>query len=93
MNHAAVLFEIDGGIATVTLNDGDRMNPLGDDVIDGLIDAIGQVREDRQVRALILTGRGRGFCVGADLALFQWLNRRFRYKRRSAKQTARLQAG
>lgn len=73
MSHAAVLFDIDEGIATVTLNDGDRMNPLGDDVIDGLIGAIGQVRDDKRVRALILTGRGRGFCVGADLTHYRRL--------------------
>lgn len=73
MKKSAVLFEIGEGIATISLNDGDRMNPLGDEVIDGMIDAVGQVRDDRRVRALVLTGRGRGFCVGADLAHYRRL--------------------
>lgn len=71
MKKAAVLFEIDDAVATISLNDGDRMSPLGDDVIDGLIDAVAQVSDNRQVRSLILTGRGRGFCVGADLARYR----------------------
>jgi 2-(1,2-epoxy-1,2-dihydrophenyl)acetyl-CoA isomerase len=73
MSKPAVLLEIDEAIATISLNGGDRMNPLGDEVIDGMIDAVGRVRDDKRVRALILTGRGRGFCVGADLAHYRGL--------------------
>ena len=73
MKKSAVLFEIDGDLATITLNDGDRMSPLGDEVIDGMIDAVSQIRDDRRVRAVILTGSGRGFCVGADLADYRGL--------------------
>lgn len=73
MKNSAVLFEIEDAIATVSLNDGDRMNPLSDEVIDGLADAIVQVRDDKRVRALVLTGRGRGFCVGADLTHYRRL--------------------
>ncbi|MFA7556227.1 MAG: enoyl-CoA hydratase-related protein [Hydrogenophaga sp.] len=73
MKTSAVLFEVDEAIATISLNDGDRMNPLGDEVIDGMTDAVGRVRDDKRVRALILTGRGRGFCVGADLAHYRRL--------------------
>ena len=75
MKKPVVLFEIDEAVATISLNDGDRMNPLGDEVIDGMIDAVGKVRNDRRVRAVILTGRGRGFCVGADLAHYHGLGR------------------
>jgi 2-(1,2-epoxy-1,2-dihydrophenyl)acetyl-CoA isomerase len=73
MKEPLVLFEIDEAIATISLNDGERMNPLDDEVIQGLIDALGRVRDDKRVRALILTGRGRGFCVGADLARYREL--------------------
>src|SRR5690606_36273434 len=73
MKQPAVLFEIDMAIATISLNDGDRLNPLGDEASDGLIDAVDKVREEKQVRAVILTGRGRGFCVGADLAHYRKL--------------------
>lgn len=73
MNTATVLCDIDEGIVTITLNDGDRMNPLGEDVIEGMAAAIDKVRDDRRVRAVILTGSGRGFCVGADLAHYRRL--------------------
>lgn len=49
------------------------MNPLDDGVIDGLVDAVEQIRDDNEVRAVILTGRGRGFSVGADLAHYRSL--------------------
>lgn len=73
MSEPAILYEVDDGIATITLNDGGRMNPLGDEVIQGLVDVVGRVNDDRQVRAVILTGSGRGFCVGADLAHYREL--------------------
>lgn len=73
MNQSTVLFGIDDGIATITLNDGHRMSPLGDEMIDGLVGAVAKVRDEKQVRAVILTGRGRGFCVGADLARYRGL--------------------
>jgi 2-(1,2-epoxy-1,2-dihydrophenyl)acetyl-CoA isomerase len=63
-----VLYAVADTIATVTLNDGARMNPLGADIIAGLRDAVARLRGDRSVRALILTGAGRAFSVGADLA-------------------------
>lgn len=70
MSQAAVLFEVIDGVAVATLNEGDRMNPLTDAVRAGLLDAMRNVREDKAIRALLLTARGRGFCVGADLADF-----------------------
>ncbi len=73
MKQAAVLFDVDEGIATISLNDGDRMNPLGEEVVNGLINAVGRVSDDKNIRAVILTGRGRGFCVGADLTHYRSL--------------------
>jgi len=73
MEKPAVVFQVDEGIATVSLNEGDRMNPLDDRVIDGLTDALERIRGDKGVRAVILTGSGRGFCVGADLAHYRAL--------------------
>ena len=69
----AVLLETDASIATIRLIDDKRMNPLDDAVIEGMADAIHRVREDKQVRAVILTGRGRGFSVGADLVHYRRL--------------------
>jgi 2-(1,2-epoxy-1,2-dihydrophenyl)acetyl-CoA isomerase len=70
MSASAVEYEVRAGIALVTLNEPERMNPLSEAVQAGLIDAIARVHEDRSVRAMLLTGSGRGFCVGADLKDF-----------------------
>jgi 2-(1,2-epoxy-1,2-dihydrophenyl)acetyl-CoA isomerase len=67
---ASVLYDVQDGIATLTLNEGERMNPLSESLQRGVLDALGQVREDKAVRALLITGRGRGFCSGADLKDF-----------------------
>ena len=70
MSEPSVLFEIVEGVAVATLNEGERMNPLTESLQAGLLEAIERVREDRSIRALLLTARGRGFCTGADLKDF-----------------------
>lgn len=70
MNQTSVLFEVIDGVAVATLNEGERMNPLSESLLTGLLDAIERVRHDRTIRALMLTARGRGFCSGADLKDF-----------------------
>ncbi len=62
-----VLFEVDRGVATVTLNRPDAMNAINADLSAGLMDALQQVRSREDVRVAILTGAGRAFCAGADL--------------------------
>lgn len=63
----AVLFEVDGGVATITLNRPEAMNAINADLSAGLMDAMQQVRSRDDVRVAILTGSGRAFCAGADL--------------------------
>jgi 2-(1,2-epoxy-1,2-dihydrophenyl)acetyl-CoA isomerase len=70
MSPASVLYEVIDGVAVVTLNEGDRMNPLTESLQAGLLDAIERIRRDTSVRAMLLTARGRGFCSGADLKDF-----------------------
>jgi 2-(1,2-epoxy-1,2-dihydrophenyl)acetyl-CoA isomerase len=70
MTRESVLFEIVHHVAVVTLNEGERMNPLTEGVQAGLLDAMERVREETSIRAMLLTARGRGFCVGADLKDF-----------------------
>jgi len=63
-----VLYEQRGGVAVVTINRPERMNALGRDVRQGLIDAFSKVRYDPSVRVAIVTGAGeRAFCAGGDL--------------------------
>lgn len=68
MTQALVQFKVEGGVATLTFDDGDRMNPLTASLIHQALEALQQVRQDRNVRVLVLAANGRGFCVGADLA-------------------------
>ncbi|WP_432015073.1 enoyl-CoA hydratase-related protein [Streptomyces sp. HD1123-B1] len=62
-----VLYELTDGLATITLNRPDAMNALNLDIKVALRDALLQAAEDPAVRAVLLTGSGRAFCVGQDL--------------------------
>jgi 2-(1,2-epoxy-1,2-dihydrophenyl)acetyl-CoA isomerase len=66
----SVLFDVEDGVATMTLNEGARLNPLTQPLLEGLLDGLHRVREDTSIRALLLTANGRGFCAGADLQEF-----------------------
>jgi len=61
-------FSKDGAIATITFNRPDKRNPLNDEVILELEALIHQVRENRAIRVLIVTGTGAAFSAGADLS-------------------------
>ncbi len=62
-----VLPQRDGGVVTLTLNRGERFNPLSLEMIAALARALDEVAADRTVRAVVLAGAGRGFCAGHDL--------------------------
>jgi enoyl-CoA hydratase/carnithine racemase len=62
-----VLFEVEGRVATITLNRPEAMNSLSRALSRGVADAFRRVQEDPEIRVAILTGRGRAFCAGADL--------------------------
>ncbi|TVL93988.1 enoyl-CoA hydratase/isomerase family protein [Streptomyces sp. SAJ15] len=62
-----VLYELTDGLATITLNRPDAMNALNTEVKEALRDTLRQAAEDPAVRAVLLTGTGRAFCVGQDL--------------------------
>ncbi|MCO5105935.1 MAG: enoyl-CoA hydratase-related protein [Burkholderiaceae bacterium] len=68
MTAPPVLYESGEGIATITLNRPDVLNALDDALIRGLRDAVDRAGRDAGVRAVLLTGAGRGFSSGADLA-------------------------
>jgi 2-(1,2-epoxy-1,2-dihydrophenyl)acetyl-CoA isomerase len=62
-----IVFEVDGGVATLTLNRPDRLNSFNEAMHLEVRQALDSVRASRTVRALVLTGAGRGFCTGQDL--------------------------
>jgi 2-(1,2-epoxy-1,2-dihydrophenyl)acetyl-CoA isomerase len=62
-----LLIDRAGGVATLTLNRPDTMNSLSIALKQELVTAVEEVSRDDSVRAVVLTGSGRGFCVGQDL--------------------------
>ncbi len=62
-----LLYEVDDGIATITFNIPDKLNPLPEQLQRNLLDKLDRIRVDTTVRVLLLTGAGRAFSVGADL--------------------------
>jgi len=63
----ATLFEVEGGIATLTLNRPDKLNAYTPQMGEEVVQAFRGVRDDPAVRCVILTGAGKGFCAGVDL--------------------------
>lgn len=63
-----VLFELAGGVGTVTLNRPERRNAISWQLVEDLLAAVERARSERGLRVLVLTGAGADFCVGADLA-------------------------
>lgn len=59
--------EIKGEIAIVTLNRPDKLNAINAEMLDGLLDAIGQIGRSEAIGAAVLTGRGRAFSAGGDI--------------------------
>ena len=63
-----LLYSVDDGIATVTLNRPDKLNAFNTQMRDELIAVFDETDADDAVRAVIVTGAGRAFCAGADLS-------------------------
>jgi 2-(1,2-epoxy-1,2-dihydrophenyl)acetyl-CoA isomerase len=62
-----IQYAVEGAVATITLNRPDALNALTDEMKVGLRQAITAAGADDAVRAVLLTGQGRAFCVGQDL--------------------------
>lgn len=62
-----VLYEVAGPVATITLNRPERRNALTLPMLDLLADVVRAAAADGEVRAIVLTGAGEGFCAGLDL--------------------------
>jgi 2-(1,2-epoxy-1,2-dihydrophenyl)acetyl-CoA isomerase len=67
MTPPAVLTAVEGGVMTLTMNRPDVLNALSPAMLAGLGDALSAAKSDDAIRAIVLTGSGRGFCAGADL--------------------------
>ncbi len=68
MNTSTIELAVEGGIAVITLNRPEKRNALTDDMRTELIETLDDLARDTNVRAVILTGRGKGFCAGGDVS-------------------------
>jgi enoyl-CoA hydratase/carnithine racemase len=77
--------EITGGVADVRLVRTDKMNALDDAMFSALVETVDQLKTNRDVRAVVLSGDGRAFCAGLDAGNFgKMASGEDRYKKESA---------
>ena len=67
MDVSTILYDVQDGVATLSLNLPHKLNPIASELQRALRAALDRARNDRGVRAVVLTGAGKAFCVGADL--------------------------
>jgi enoyl-CoA hydratase/carnithine racemase len=79
MSFQEIRYEVEDSVLTITLNRPDRLNAFTGTMASELLEAFDRADADDDVRAVIVTGEGRGFCAGADLArggeTFDWRGR------------------
>ncbi|MFT4854495.1 MAG: enoyl-CoA hydratase/carnithine racemase, partial [Bacteroidia bacterium] len=68
MSYEQILYDVDDNILTITLNRPEKLNAFTGTMMSEMIDALDRADADDNVKAIIITGAGRGFCAGADLA-------------------------
>ncbi len=66
-----VLYQVDGAVARITLNRPERRNALNEALVANLKSNLRQANDDAAVRVVVISGAGRDFCSGADLAALQ----------------------
>ena len=67
-SYEAIRYEVQDGVLTITLNRPERLNAFNGQMAAEMMEAFDRADGDDNIRAIILTGEGRGFCAGADLS-------------------------
>lgn len=68
MSYNTISYDVEDGIATLTLNRPDKLNAFTREMLDEMVDVFDRCDGDDRVRCIIVTGAGRAFCAGADLS-------------------------
>ncbi len=68
MAYETIIYDVEDNILTITLNRPERLNAFNGEMQGEIIDALDKADADDNVKAIIFTGAGRGFCAGADLS-------------------------
>jgi len=71
MDYSSITYAKEDHIATITLNRPDRLNAYNSELVKEMMGAVDDTRKDDEVRVLIITGAGRGFCAGGDISGYQ----------------------
>ena len=67
LDYNTIIYEVEDNVLTLTLNRPERLNAFNREMQAEMIDALDRADADDDVRAIIVTGAGRGYCAGADL--------------------------
>ncbi len=71
MAYETILYDVAGGVATITLNRPAKLNAFNDEMIGETLDALRAAGRDDAARCIVITGAGRAFSSGQDLAAFE----------------------
>jgi 2-(1,2-epoxy-1,2-dihydrophenyl)acetyl-CoA isomerase len=74
MSYESLIYETKDHVATLTLNRPERLNALGGTLREDLTDALTRAIDDSDVRVIVITGAGKGFCAGGDVKAMQDAN-------------------
>ena len=64
-----ILYAVEAGVATITLNRPDKLNALTPEMLSGFFAAVARAAEDPAAKVIVITGAGRGFSAGLDLGI------------------------
>lgn len=68
MSFSEILWQKDGHIATITLNRPAKRNAYSETMVHEILEALAEARDDDEIRVVIVTGGGKGFCAGGDIS-------------------------
>jgi 2-(1,2-epoxy-1,2-dihydrophenyl)acetyl-CoA isomerase len=70
MEYKTIEYSVEGKVGIIRLNRPDKYNAITQELKIEMLDVLGVIQNDKHIRAVILTGNGKGFCAGADLTSF-----------------------